>query len=383
MDTMGIPALDLKAHHAPIKEEIYQAIQRVVEANAFILGPDVEALEKEVAAYCGAKHCLGVSSGSDALLLALMALDVKPGDEIITTPFTFFATVGAIARLGAVPVFVDIEPRTFNIDPERIAEKITPRTRGIMPVHLYGQCADMDPILDVARQNGLFVIEDAAQALGSEYKGRRAGSMGTVGCFSFFPSKNLGAFGDGGAVTTNDADLAEMMRVLRVHGSKPKYYHHVIGGNFRLDTIQAAVLRVKLKYLDQWTSQRQQVARKYRELFAARGLEGNGLECPRVVQNRHIFNQFVIRVSRRDELQQYLNQHKIGNAIYYPVPMHEQKCFAYLLHQSGEFPQSEVAAHTTLALPMYPELSDKQQRRVVEVVADFYAVGQQFGKRAA
>jgi dTDP-4-amino-4,6-dideoxygalactose transaminase len=380
---MGIPALDLKAHHAPIKQEICQAIQRVVESNAFILGPDVEALEKEVATYCGAKHCLGVSSGSDALLLALMALEVKPGDEIITTPFTFFATVGAIARLGAVPVFVDIERDTFNIDPERIAEKITPRTRGIMPVHLYGQCADMDSILDVSRQHGLFVIEDAAQALGAEYKGRRAGSMGTVGCFSFFPSKNLGAFGDGGALTTNDAELAEKMRVLRVHGSKPKYYHHVIGGNFRLDTIQAAVLRVKLKYLDQWTSQRQQVARKYRELFAARGLEGNGIDCPRVMQSRHIFNQFVIRATRRDELQQYLNQHKIGNAIYYPVPMHEQKCFAYLHHHSGDFPQSESAAHTTLALPMYPELSDKQQRRVVEVVADFYAVGQQFGKRAA
>jgi dTDP-4-amino-4,6-dideoxygalactose transaminase len=384
MDQSAIPALDLKAHHAPIKDEIYAAMRQVVESNAFILGPDVDALETEVATYCGAKNCLGVSSGSDALLLALMGLDVKPGDEIITTPFTFFATAGAIARVGAVPVFVDIEPKSFNIDPAKIAAKITNRTRGLMPVHLYGQCAEMDPILDIARKHNLFVIEDAAQAIGAEYKGKRAGSMGTVGCFSFFPSKNLGAFGDGGAVTTNDADLAEKMRVLRVHGSKPKYYHHVVGGNFRLDTLQAAVLRVKLKHLDQWSAQRQQVARKYRDLITSRSLEGNGVECPRVVQSRHIFNQFVIRATRRDELQQHLNKQKIGNAIYYPVPMHLQKCFAYLNHREGDFPESEAAARATLALPMFPELTEKQQKRVVDVVAEFYAAaGQQYGKRAA
>jgi dTDP-4-amino-4,6-dideoxygalactose transaminase len=384
MDQSAIPALDLKAHHAPIKEEVYQAIRQVVESNAFILGPEVEAMEKDVARYCGARHCVGVSSGSDALLIALMALDVKPGDEIITTPFTFFATIGAIARVGAVPVFADIDPKTFNIDPTQIAEKITSRTRAIVPVHLYGQCAEMGPILEIARKHELAVIEDAAQAIGAEYQGQRAGSMGDFGCFSFFPSKNLGAFGDGGAVTTNDDNLAEKLRVLRMHGSKPKYYHHVIGGNFRLDTIQAAVIRVKLKYLDQWTLQRQQVARRYRELIVGTGLEGEAVDCPRVVQNRHIFNQFVIRTTQRDELQQHLTKNKIGNAIYYPVPMHLQKCFDYLNHQEGDFPESEAAAGATLALPMYPELTEKQQKCVVDTIADFYtAAGDQYSKRAA
>jgi dTDP-4-amino-4,6-dideoxygalactose transaminase len=376
-DNAPIPMLDLKAQYAQVKTEVEAALARVIASQHFINGPDVEAMEAEVAAYCQTRHCIGVSSGSDALLVALMALEVGPGDEVLTTPYTFFATAGAIARLGARPVFVDIDPVTFNIDPRALAARVTPRTRAIIPVHLFGQCADMDPILEVAFRHHLPVIEDAAQAIGAEYKGRRAGSMGTISCFSFFPSKNLGALGDGGAVTTNDTALYEKIKLLRGHGSNPKYYHKIIGGNFRLDTIHAAVLRVKLKYLDGWTHGRQQGAAYYTEAFTRLGLEGGAAVTPRAVQNRHIFNQYVVRFEERAGVQDYLKQHKIGTEIYYPLPMHLQECFAYLGHRLGDFPESERAAQTTLALPMFPELTHTQRERVVRTAAEFYQGRQQ------
>jgi dTDP-4-amino-4,6-dideoxygalactose transaminase len=371
-DNAPIPMLDLKAQYAQVKDEVEAALARVIASQHFINGPDVDALETELAAYCQAKHAIGVSSGSDALLVALMALDVGHGDEIITTPYTFFATAGAIARLGARPVFVDIDPATFNIDPHGIAARITPRTRAIIPVHLFGQCADMDPIMAVANKHHIPVIEDAAQAIGAEYKGRRAGSIGTVGCFSFFPSKNLGALGDGGACTTNDAALADKIKLLRGHGSNPKYFHKVVGGNFRLDTIHAAALRVKLKYLDGWTAGRQHGADYYTRLFTRHGLEGKQAVTPRVVQNRHIFNQFVVRFDDREGVREHLRVNKIGTEIYYPQPMHLQECFAYLGHQQGEYPESERAAATSLALPMFPELTNAQRERVVTTIAGFY-----------
>jgi four helix bundle protein len=388
----SVPLLDLKAQYTAIRDEIRAAIDRVADAQQFILGPEVEALEREVAAYSGCAYGIGVSSGTDALLVALMAIDVRPGDEVITTPYTFFATAGSIARLGAVPVFVDIDPLTFNIDPTSIEARITPRTRVIMPVHLYGQMADMDPIMDIAQRHGLVVIEDAAQAIGSEYKGRRAGSIGHMGCFSFFPSKNLGGFGDGGMVTTNDAALAERIRLLRGHGAHPKYYHKLIGGNFRLDALQAAVLRVKLKYLDDWTAGRQRNAATYRRLFAEAGLTIDPPSCltagcharnkgdctlppGRVVlpveapDRRHIYNQFVIRVAQRDQVMAALKARQIGHEIYYPVPLHLQECFAYLGQRPGDLPASECAAAETLALPIYPELTDAMLAAVVEAVA--------------
>jgi dTDP-4-amino-4,6-dideoxygalactose transaminase len=302
-----------------------------------------------------------------------MAENIGPGDEVITTPYTFFATAGAIARTGAKPVFVDIDPRTYNIDPAQIEAKISKNTKAIMPVHLYGQCADMDPILGIAERHGIPVIEDAAQAIGAEYKGRRAGSMGRYGCFSFFPSKNLGAAGDGGLVTTKDTELADRLRVLRVHGSKPKYYHATIGGNFRFDALQAAIVSVKLQHLDQWTAGRQANAARYRRLFEAAGLVDDGLvRLPyEVPGNRHIYNQFVIRVPRRDELQAHLKAEKIGTEVYYPVPLHVQQCFASLGHREGDFPHSEKAAKETLALPIYPELSDGQAEWVVAAIGKF------------
>jgi len=388
----SVPLLDLKAQYTAIRDEIRAAIDRVADAQQFILGPEVEALEHEVAAYSGCAYGIGVSSGTDALLVALMAIDIRPGDEVITTPYTFFATAGSIARLGAVPVFVDIDPLTFNIDPTAIEARITPRTRVIMPVHLYGQMADMDPIMDIAQRHGLVVIEDAAQAIGSEYKGRRAGSIGHMGCFSFFPSKNLGGFGDGGMVTTNDAALAERIRLLRGHGAHPKYYHKLIGGNFRLDALQAAVLRVKLKYLDDWTAGRQRNAATYRRLFAEAGLTIDPPSCltagcharnkgdctlppGRVVlpveapDRRHIYNQFVIRMAQRDRVMAALKARRIGHEIYYPVPLHLQECFAYLGQRPGDLPASECAAAETLALPIYPELTDAMLAAVVEAVA--------------
>jgi len=388
----SVPLLDLKAQYTAIRDEIRAAIDRVADAQQFILGPEVEALEREVAAYSGCAYGIGVSSGTDALLVALMAIDIRPGDEVITTPYTFFATAGSIARLGAVPVFVDIDPLTFNIAPTAIEARITSRTRVIMPVHLYGQMADMDPIMDIAQRHGLVVIEDAAQAIGSEYKGRRAGSIGHMGCFSFFPSKNLGGFGDGGMVTTNDAALAERIRLLRGHGAHPKYYHKLIGGNFRLDALQAAVLRVKLKYLDDWTAGRQRNAATYRRLFAEAGLTIDPPSCltagcharnkgdctlppGRVVlpveapDRRHIYNQFVIRMAQRDRVMAALKARRIGHEIYYPVPLHLQECFAYLGQRPGDLPASECAAAETLALPIYPELTDAMLAAVVEAVA--------------
>jgi dTDP-4-amino-4,6-dideoxygalactose transaminase len=381
--TVSVPMLDLHAQYAAIKPEVDAAVQRVIESQHFINGPEVAQLEEQVARYCQAKHCVGVTSGSDALLIALMALDVGPGDEVITTPYTFFATVGAIVRLGAKPVFVDIDPATFNIDAARIESKVTPRTKCIIPVHLFGQCADMDPIMAVAKKHGLSVIEDAAQAIGSEYRGRRAGSMGDVGCFSFFPSKNLGCFGDGGAVTTNDPALAERLSLLRNHGAKPKYFHKVVGGNFRLDTIQAAVLLVKLKYLDAWSAKRQQHAAFYdEELAKASGL-GGLVTPPKVVMSRHIFNQYVLRVADRDGLRDHLKQQQVGNEVYYPQPMHLQECFADLGHCAGDFPESEKAALETVAVPIYPELTLPQRQHVVDSLVSFYEERRQVRTRAA
>lgn len=377
---MGVPLLDLRAQHKPLQAELLAAIQQVLESQAFILGPEVTRLEERVAAYSGARFGIGVSSGTDALLVALMALDIGPGDEVITSPYSFFATAGAIVRVGARPVLVDIDPVSFNIDPARIEAAVTARTKAIIPVHLYGQCAEMAPILAVAQRHGLHVIEDAAQAIGAEYRdGKRAGSMGTVGCFSFFPSKNLGGLGDGGMVTTNDEALAEKIRVLRVHGSKPKYYHSLIGGNFRLDSLQAAVLNVKLNYLDGWTQRRQENARRYTQLFAESGLiERLGIELPAAVYaasgvgHHHIYNQFVIRVPRRDELMAALKEQGITTEVYYPVPFHLQECFRSLEYKRGDFPESERAANQTLALPIYPELTHVQQTEVVAAIARFF-----------
>ncbi len=368
---MQTPLLDLKAQYAALRDEIHAAIERVVESQQFILGPEVEALEEEVAAYSHCRYGVGVSSGTDALLVSLMAIGLQPGEEVITTPYTFFATAGSIARLGARPVFVDIDPQTYNLDPAKLETAITPRTRAIMPVHLFGQMADMDPILVVAERHGLYVIEDAAQAIGAEYKGRRAGSLGHLGCFSFFPSKNLGGFGDGGMVVTNDPDLADRVRLLRGHGARPKYYHKVVGGNFRLDALQAAVLRVKLKHLDAWTAARQRNAERYRQLFTAAGVDV-GLPCD-AGYGRHIYNQFVIRSRRRDALMVHLKAHGVGCEIYYPAPLHLQECFADLGYKVGDFPASEQAAQETLAIPIYPELSEAQQETVVRAVAEALA----------
>ena len=377
---MGVPLLDLKAHHEPLHQEIMAAMEQVFQSQAFILGPEVGKLEEQVAVYCQAEYGIGVTSGTDALLIALMALGVGLGDEVITTPYSFFATAGAVVRLGAKPVFVDIDPRTFNLDPGKIEKAITQRTKAIIPVHLYGQSADMGPIMDLAHRRQLAVIEDAAQAIGTEYTdGRRVGSIGTIGCFSFFPSKNLGCLGDGGMAVTNDPDLAERMRVLRTHGSKPKYYHKLIGGNFRLDTIQAAVLTVKLKYLDQWTRRRQENADRYETLFQQSGLiQAGRVRLPEAVyrtsgvKHYHIYNQFVLRVERRHDLMAHLKQKGIGTEVYYPVPFHLQECFRSLGHQEGDFPESERAATETLAIPIYPELTPPQQAEVVDAVSTFY-----------
>ena len=377
---MAVPLLDLKAHHEPLHKEIMAALEQTFRSQAFILGPEVGKLEERVAAYCQVKYGIGVTSGTDALLIALMALGVGPGDEVITTPYSFFATAGAVARLGARPVLTDIDPRTFNLDPDKLDKVVTRKTKAIIPVHLYGQSADMAPIMDVAKRHNLSVIEDAAQAIGSEYRdGRRVCSIGTIGCLSFFPSKNLGCLGDGGMVVTNDSDLAERTRILRVHGSKPKYYHKLIGGNFRLDTIQAAVLNVKLNYLDEWTKRRQENADRYEALFQQSGLAQKGsIRLPEAVyraagvKHYHIYNQFVLRAERRDDLMAYLKQKGIGTEIYYPVPFHLQECFQSLGYRHGDFPESERAAKETVALPIYPELTSAQQAEVVEAISNFY-----------
>jgi dTDP-4-amino-4,6-dideoxygalactose transaminase len=378
---MKIPLLDLKAVHAPIRMEILSAIERVIESNTFILGPEVKKLEDRVASYCNTKFAIGISSGTDALLISLMALGIGSSDEVITTSFSFFATAGVIARVGAKPVFVDIDPVTYNIDADKIEETVTHRTKAIIPVHLYGQCADMDPILNIGQKYNLEVIEDAAQAIGAEYRdGRRAGSIGKFGCLSFFPSKNLGAFGDGGMVLTNDRDSAERLRVLRVHGSRPKYYHKLIGGNFRLDELQAAVLNVKFNHLDSWTKQRQENANNYDALFGKSGLQEKGdVITPRAIYRGdgnsgfHIYNQYVIRAKRRDKLQNHLKQGGIGTEIYYPIPFHIQECFSYLGYKEGSFPESERAGKEALALPIYPGLTFDQQKYVVESILEFYS----------
>lgn len=376
---MKVPLLDLKIQYQTIKNEILKVVEEIFDNQNFILGPRVEALEKEIAAYCHSSYAVGVSSGSDALLISLMAAGIRAGDIVITTPYTFFATAGSIARMGARPVLADIDPDTYNISPEGLENVIThmtseeqARIKAVIPVHLYGQCADMDRILKIARKYNLFVIEDAAQAIGAEYRGRRAGSMGDAGCFSFFPSKNLGAFGDGGIVTTQSRDLYERLRILRVHGSHPKYHHREIGGNFRLDALQAAIVSVKLRHLDDWTKARQRNASTYRRLFQNAGF-GDFITLPKAIEERHIYNQFVISVpEKRDELHRFLKEADIGTEVYYPIPMHLQECFLYLNYQKGAFPVSEYAAGHTLALPVYPELSADQQAYVVDKIKAFY-----------
>lgn len=368
---MQVPLLDLKTQYAEMKEEILESISELCDTQYFILGPNVEKFEKEVAEYCGTDYAVGVTSGSDALIIALMVEGIGHGDEVITTPFTFFATAGAIARVGATPVFVDIDTETFNIDPEKIEAKITDKTKAIIPVHLYGQCADMDEIMAIAKKNDLVVVEDGAQALGSEYEGKRAGSMGDYGCFSFFPSKNLGCFGDGGAVTTNSKEKYELLKIFRNHGSEPKYYHKYIGGNFRLDALQAVVLSIKLKHLDSWSAARQRNAAEYRELFA-KSKVADKVRLPIKAEHstRHIYNQFCILVPEgaRDGLKQALLDAGVGVDVYYPVPLHKQECFEYLGYKDGDFPASEEACARIIALPIYPETSTEQRQYVVETV---------------
>jgi dTDP-4-amino-4,6-dideoxygalactose transaminase len=368
-----VPLLDLKAQYQPIRTEIMAAVESVCDDQAFILGSRVADLEKAFQEYVGAAHGVGVASGTDAILLALMACGVGAGDEVITVPYTFFATAGSISRLGAKPVFVDIQPDTFNMDPRRIEAAITNRTKVIMPVHLFGQCAEMERILEAARAHQLPVIEDAAQAIGAERRGRKAGAMGHAGCFSFFPSKNLGGFGDGGMVTTNDPSLAERVRLLRVHGSREKYLHEVVGLNSRLDALQAAVLKVKLNYLENWIKGRQRNAARYEHLFTDAKLLDR-ITLPVVSEeNRHVYNQYVIRAPDRDRLRAFLKEKGIGTEIYYPTPLHLQPCYEDLGYRTGAFPHSEQAAHETLALPIYAELTEEQQSYVVESINRFYS----------
>jgi dTDP-4-amino-4,6-dideoxygalactose transaminase len=365
---MPVPLLDLQGQYRPLREELLAAVTRVCDSQRFIGGPEVEGFERDIAPRLGVQHAVGLSSGTDALLVALMALKVGPGDEVITPTFSFFATAGCVTRVGATPRLVDIDPLTYNIDSAAAVAAITPRTRVIIPVHLYGQCADMDPLLDEAERRGVAILEDAAQAIGSTYKGRRAGSMGIAGCFSFFPSKNLGAFGDGGLLTTNDETLAHEVRLLRNHGAEPKYLHKRIGGNFRLDALQAAVLRVKLPHLDGWSASRRENADRYDRLFRESdaadriGLPVRHPDC------HHIFNQYVVRVPDRDVVRARLEAAGIGSEIYYPVPFHLQECFAPLGYRQGDFPVAEKASAETLALPIYSELTEAQQRDVVEAI---------------
>ena len=371
---MNVPLLDLSMQYAPMKEEILAVVSEICDSQRFILGPKVEALEKELAAYCQSGGAVGVTSGSDALLIALMAEKIKPGDEIITTPFTFFATVGAIVRAGATPVFADIDPVTFNIDPAKIAEKITPRTRAIIPVHLFGQAADMDPIVKIAKEHNLFIIEDACQAIGAEYKGKRVGSFAEYGAFSFFPSKNLGCFGDGGAVSCDTPEREALLKIYRNHGQSKTYIHEYVGGNFRLDALQAAILSIKLRSLDSWSEARQRNAAIYRQLFADAKLE-NIISLPQEAAYpvRHIYNQFCVRVAggKRDELKQYLLDNGIGCAVYYPLSLHLQECFKELGGKPGDYPESEKATGEVLALPIYGELTADQLACVVDTIKAF------------
>lgn len=390
---MRIPLLDLQAQYRSLAGVLDETISEVMASQHFILGPKVAECERAVAEYCGCRHGIGVSSGTDALLVCLMAEGIGTGDEVITTPYTFFATAGAIARLGATPVFVDIDPVTYNICPNQIEEKVTKRTKVIIPVHLFGQPADMTPIMALADSHGLVVIEDAAQAIGAEYDGRRAGSIGHYGCLSFFPSKNLGAAGDAGMVVTNDSARAEKVSCLRAHGSKPKYHHRILGGNFRLDALQAAIVLAKFPHLDGWTARRNQNAIRYNRLLGESGVPtlgsddwarqrsedrpslGPGLTVvlPAVTSQRHVFNQYVIRVGNRDQLRHRLLAQGVSTEVYYPVPMHLQECFADLGYRTGDFPESELAAKETLALPIYPELTDEQAEYVVRCIAESMA----------
>jgi len=372
--TRSIPSFSLKRQNEALKEQLTRAFEELVEEGMFILGKNVKALEAEIAAYCGAKFGIGVASGSDALYLALLACGIGPGDEVITTPFTFFATAGSIARAGARPVFADIDPKTCNIDPEQVAAKITPRTKAILPVHLYGQPADLDPLLEIARAHGLKVIEDAAQAIGARYKGRPVGGIGDAGCISFFPTKNLGAFGDGGMVVTSDREIAERVRVLRVHGSSKKYYHDELGCNSRLDELQAAILRVKFTRLEAWAERRREIAALYNKLFAelqnAKDIEIKlpaepGCAC-------HAYHQYTIQTGRRDELQAFLKERGVGSTVYYPLSMHLQPVFASLGYKQGDFPAAEAAARQVLSLPMFPELTNEEAQQVAEAVAGFF-----------
>jgi dTDP-4-amino-4,6-dideoxygalactose transaminase len=366
-----VPLLDLQAQYRPLRDELLAAVTRVCDSQRFILGPEVEALERELAAQLGVDDAIGVSSGTDALLVVMMALGIGAGDEVVTSTFSFFATAGCIARLGATPRLVDIDPETYNLDPEAVRKAISPRTKAILPVHLYGLCADMDPLLSIAGAAGIPVIEDACQSIGSTYRGRQAGSMGTAGCFSFFPSKNLGAFGDAGLVTSNDASLGRTIRLLRNHGATERYYHQQIGGNFRLDALQAAILRVKLPHLARWTAMRRRNAERYRTLFGEAQVT-----LPVEPEGRfHIYNQFVIRVPDRDRVRAALTERGISTEIYYPVPFHLQECFASLGHRRGDFPASEDAAGSTLALPIYGELTEGQQEAVATAVVDALHAG--------
>ena len=366
---MKVPLLDLKPQYEQIKEKVMPEIMKVIENQAFILGPRVEQTEKELAEYIGTKHSIGCSSGTDALILALMALDIGAGDEVITTPYTFFATASAIVRVGAKPVFIDIEPDTYLMDVTKIEAAITPNTKAIMPVHLFGQCVDMDPLMEIAKKKNLKVVEDACQAISAEYKGKQAGSIGDIGCFSFFPSKNLGCFGDGGLMTTNSDELSNRLKGLRVHGGTQQYHHQEVGINGRLDALQAAVISVKLPYLSDWSKSRRENAEKYNKLF-----EGNAkIETPTTKDgNYHIFNQYILNVDNRDELKAHLMENEIGCSIYYPISLHEQKCFAFLGYKKGDFPNSEAACNRTIALPIFPELPEESLEFVAKTINEFY-----------
>lgn len=366
-----IPLLDLGVQNGPLRDQLRAAFDRVLDRNEFILGTEVDAFEREIGNYLGVEHAIGVSSGTDALLLALMALGIGPGAEVITTPYTFFATAGCIVRAGARPVFIEIDPRTFNLDVAKIEAKITDRTRAIMPVHLFGQACELTSLVDLCKARGLYLIEDAAQAIGAKFHGQSVGTLGDFGCFSFFPSKNLGAFGDAGLLVTRDAALARTARLLRAHGASPKYIHALVGANFRIDALQAALLRVKLPHLDQWTEGRRTNAESYDRLFAAAGLPASRLTTPHRAEPGHIYNQYVIRTDRRDALKAHLQSEGIGCEVYYPLPMHLQQCFADLNYKAGDFPESERASQESLALPIFPELGDERLQRVATTVIAF------------
>jgi dTDP-4-amino-4,6-dideoxygalactose transaminase len=366
---MKVPFIDLAAQYGHIKEEVNQNLSDVLNSQHFILGPKVKELEQKIAELCGCKYAIGVSSGTDALLLSLMACGIKPGDEVITTPFTFFSTASCISRLGAQPVFVDIDPRTFNIDPEAIEDKLSSKTKAIIPVHLFGQLADIDHLLDIASKAHLWIIEDAAQSIDATYKGRKAGSIGHLGCFSFYPTKNLGAYGDGGMIVTNNEEWADRLKIFRVHGGRPKYYHHVIGINARLDEMQAAVLLVKLRYLQQWNDSRTKNALLYNEK-----LKGLPITLPFIAEScKSIYHQYVIKAPKRDELNEHLQNNGIGTQIYYPLPLHLQPCFKYLNYRDGDFPHAEEASKTVLSLPIFAELAEDQIAYVAEKIREFYA----------